>query len=217
MQNPTPRIPEYDLVAEICKTKGLDGQLVAQELGRLSVLRPGLEVWIVPPTLNGVRQTMVTEAIEDFKKRGVLIRLKGVEDRTQATELIGRSLLARLEQRNAAVMIDDDEDEGLYREATSIAPHQRGNPGAVSVGTHFVDTTYGDLGILEDIKAGPAYEVWVISGSYGILEIPAVDAYVASAISVAAETAAAAADGRALRLALPKGFIEMTGAARREN
>ena len=95
MQNLAPRIPEYDLVAEISKAKGLDGQLVALELGRLSVLYPGLEVWIVPPALGGVRHSFVTEATDDFKKRGVLIRLEGVEDRTQATELVGRYLLAR--------------------------------------------------------------------------------------------------------------------------
>ncbi|MCL2750811.1 MAG: hypothetical protein FWE96_07445, partial [Coriobacteriia bacterium] len=105
MHDQTPRISEYDLVAEISKAKGLDGQLVALEMGRLSVLYPGLEVWIVPPTRDGVRRSTVIEAIDDFKKRGVLIRLEGVEDRTQATELVGRYLLV---QRDGVGVVQRD-------------------------------------------------------------------------------------------------------------
>ena len=200
MQDLLPRTPEYDLVAEISKAKGLDGQLVALESGRLSVLYPGLEVWIVPPTLRGVRSTVITEAIDDFKKRGVLIRLEGIEERTQATELVGRYLLARTEQIKEATLIAGEEDGN---DDDTVAPAGPEQP-LLTPGTSFTDTAYGNLGILDSIKPGPAYQIWVIDGPYGQLDIPAVAEYI---LEEGVEQ---------VTLTLPRGFIEITGGKRSE-
>ena len=207
MLNPIPQVPQYELVAKIEKTKGLDGQLVARELGRLSVLRPGLEVWIVPPTMEGTRHTTVTEARDDFKKHGVLVSLEGIDDRTKATEVIGRYLLASKEQvAMATQLLDstydyDDESRGEAEETpdtllnTGDSVWRAQDRGLKSIA--FFDTKKGDLGCLESIKPGPAYDIWVIEGPYGRLEIPAVDDYVSSE------------DDECITLTLPQGFIEI--------
>ena len=201
MQNPTPRIPEYDLVAELSKIKGLDGQLVAHELGRLSVLRPGLEVWIVPPAQSGVRHTSVTEVLRNQHKSGVVLSLEGITDRAQASELTGRYLLARIADctHTATEPPDDKElsqlENGEYEESSlsSVVP-----------GTAFIDTQYGTLGVLQIIKPGPAYDIWVIDGSYGELEIPAVEDYITDEQT------------DHITLTLPKGFIEITAGGHHE-
>jgi len=211
MQDQAPRIPEYDLVAEISKAKGLDGQLVALELGRLSVLCPGLEVWIVPPTREGVRRTMVTEAIDDFKKRGVLIRLEGVNDRTHATELVGRYLLCHEDARQCENSLSfagltgesktshvNNGFAGQYADQVGAGERQELFVKPDVSGTHFTDAVYGSLGVLHDIKPGPAYEIWVIDGPYGELDIPAVDEYILEE------------SPEQITLSLPKGFIEIT-------
>jgi len=190
MLKQTSRIYEYDLVAEISKAKGLDGQLVALELGRLSVLHPGLEVWIVPPTLDGVRHSFVTEATDDFKKRGVLIRLEGIDDRTKATELVGRHLLAPVDMAHG----DGSCEPSKWLTRTVPMSHKLEQ----SFPLTFTDADYGSLGTLEEIKPGPAYDIWVILGPYGLLEIPAVDEYI---LEESAEQ---------IKLSLPKGFIEIT-------
>ena len=174
MQNPTPRTPQYELVARIIKTKGLEGQLIAQELGDCSVLCPGMELWIVPPLLRGIRRTTVIEAQDDFKKHGVLITLEGVNDRTQASELAGRYLLASIEQVKAASqLLDPSFDSGSNAELLSSLSERA----TEMKGTVFFDASYGDLGVLDSIKPGPAYDLWVVEGPYGHLEIPAVDDY----------------------------------------
>jgi len=190
-------------------------------LGRLSVLCPGLAVFIVPPTRDGVRHTVVTDAVDDFKKRGVLIRLEGVDDRTRATELVGRYLLASLEQVAEAMQVSADtqaqgisvSEPGGLRQPAGLnsrancparapgpeATHALGIRVSSSIAlTHFTDTEYGELGILSDIKSGPAYEIWVIDGQYGELNIPAVAEYIVEE------------SPEHITLSLPKGFVEIT-------
>ena len=193
MQNPTPWNPPYELVAQISKTKGLSGQLVAQELGELSVLRLGLEVWVVPPPLEGVRHTVITELAANQQKPGVLLSLEGVTNRDEANELAGRYLLARIspDSQDQAQTIAQDGTESLSQDQ-----------GQVALGTTFIDSAYGSLGQLISINPGPAYDIWVVEGSYGHLEIPAVDEYLVQE------------DGgtnTVVHLALPPGFIEITG------
>lgn len=227
MQSPTPRISPYELVAQISKTKGLDGQLVAQELGGLSVLRAGLEVWIVPPTLEGIRHTVIAELVENKQKDGLLLKLEGVDNRTQASELADRYLLARVAQGKSVgadahcdagahdcgtlstgdalsgkqEITQESDSQGfaqnsdLLLEQTAHDPQQQQQ---LTQTLAFVDANYGALGALDFLKPGPAYDIWVIEGPYGRLEIPAVDAYVVEE------------DSQAVRLALPAGFVEIT-------
>jgi 16S rRNA processing protein RimM len=199
---PTPQTHHYELVAEIYKTKGLDGQLVAQELGGLSVLRPGLGVWIVPPTLEGVRHTVVREVIEDQHRRGVLLSLEGIDNRSEASELAGRYLLARKSDRDSAIA--DVGPVAAARDGAADDPAGGGTPAgafgsSASAGLAFTDIHYGELGCLDSVKPGPAYDIWVLKGPYGQLEIPAVADYVV------------AEDAKLVTLALPQGFIEITG------
>jgi 16S rRNA processing protein RimM len=55
------------------------------------------------------------------------------------------------------------------------------------------------LGTLQEVKPGPAYDIWVIDGPYGELEIPAVADYIAQQ------------GAEQITLSLPRDFIEMTG------
>lgn len=194
-----PWVPAFDLVAQIGKTKGLDGQLVAQETGRLSILRPGLEVWIVPPTLAGVRQTVVSEVIQDSSKRGLLIRLEQITNRTEAQELAGRYLLARTEPGYSAATAAAAAAGGQASSKARQAPGKEADAIPEDVPrVRFSDINYGELGTLLEVRDGPAYDIWVVAGPYGLLEIPAVDAYLLDE------------QANMIRLSLPKGFIEIT-------
>lgn len=197
MTGPTPQVHRFELVARISKTIGLDGQLVAHEVGELSVLRPELEVWVVPPALEGVRHTTIAGVRLDKHKSGVLLNLEGVDDRTEAGKLVERYLLAKTED----LALNKSERTNLYSDEHSSfdEPYEEELEAfALVPGTHFVDTNSGPLGILESTKSGPAYDIWVVQGSLGTLEIPAVDAYVESISQ------------KEVRLSLPAGFIEIT-------
>lgn len=217
---PTPYQPEYEQVAQISKTKGLDGQLIAHELGGLSVLRPGLEVWIVPPTLRGIRHTQVASIQRDQHKQGVVLYLEGIDDRTQASELLDRYLLAKVPEgsrrpswslsTDSERTLDHDEGNNTLQDAHgevgeyssqatgSDEPWTREDTLTPAKDLSFSDVTHGELGILTQVKQGPAYDIWVIEGPYGVLEVPAVEAYLVEE------------DEEKLVLDLPKGFIEMT-------
>ena len=197
MQNPTPQVPEYELVAHISKAKGLNGQLVAHVLGELSVLYPGLEVWIVPPLLEGVRHTSITEVEVNKHKTGVLLSLDGVTDKTQAGTLAGRYLLAPAKKQDTGTSLLSQE-EGEWDKRNVPLSHL---PKETVSEMIFTDVTFGSLGALVDLKPGAAYDIWVIEGPYGHLEIPAVDAYVVSE------------DDTTIQLDLPAGFIEITSVA----
>lgn len=206
--------PEFDLVAYISKTKGLDGRLVAQELGELSVLHAGLEVWVVPPALEGTRHTAITSLTRNEHKTGVVISLEGVTDRSQASALADRYLLARTSDLPKGdlpkgvstcrpELVSGPPQKLLNQVQHDMSQHdlfeESSEPCLPNVtGTVFADTTYGALGSLESIKEGPAYDIWVIEGPYGHLEIPAVDEYIAEENS------------ELVTLSLPQGFIEIT-------
>lgn len=212
MPSPTPATHHYELIAQISKTKGLDGQLIAQEMGGLSILRPGLEVWVVPPTLRGIRHTRVASVQRDKHKQGVVLYLEDVDDRTKASELPGRYLLAHMPEEgvrpswtlsssseDGSCLDDEYDDPQEQYDAEDDEGYWPEEAADEDVGTVvFRDITNGDLGILTHVKQGPAYDIWVIEGPHGILEIPAVEEYVAEE------------GDDLLVLDLPKGFIEIT-------
>lgn len=172
--------PRFELLAQIDKTKGLHGQLVAHEMNGLSVLHTGLKVWIVPPPLEGVRHTHITELKPH--KQGVLLSLSGIRNKSEASKLIGRYLLAPSNQALPSITHKDACSEELSE-------------------VLFSDTAYGELGKLRELKSGPAYEIWVVEGPYGQLEIPAVTEYIVEENS------------KNIVLTLPRGFIEATRSA----
>ena len=58
-------------------------------------MRKGLEVAVVPPPLKGPRVRSVASA--DDGDRGQLVRLDGVGDLDAASSLVGKTLLARVD------------------------------------------------------------------------------------------------------------------------
>lgn len=206
MQNPSSQQRQYELVAQISKAKGLNGQLIAHELGGLSVLYPGLEVWIVPPMLEGIRHTFITEVVDHPHKQGVTIRLEGVDGRDQTKDLAERYLLARTEdliEEEPDFDEDADDEDGFFDdfEEGESSDEPMPSASAARLGMQFTDTTQGELGVLIQIKPGMQYNTWVIEGPFGLLDIPAVDAYIAKS------------DATTITLTLPKGFIEIVAPA----
>ena len=113
------------------------------------MLREGLEVFVVPPALKGPRSLMVREA--DLGRSGQLVALEGVSGIGEAERLVGKALLARV----------DDLPEGFE--------------------AHDVDALLGrEVGIVE-VMVGPANDVWVVDGPLGEVLLPAVESVVVDA------------------------------------
>ena len=93
---------DYELVALISKSKGLRGEIIVRSSDGLPLnLYEGLEVWIVPPPLGAVRHTRVALLREQAK--GLIVTLEGLVDPDDARKLVGRYLLARKSDIEAAV------------------------------------------------------------------------------------------------------------------
>ena len=120
------------------------------------LLREGLEVAIVPPPLKEDRWHVVRHA-SDAGQEGQLVELSGARSIGDATELVGKTLLARLDDlpANYALL---DVDALLGREV--------------------VDEAHGALGVIDEVMKGAAQYVWIINGPYGEVLIPVVDQFV---------------------------------------
>lgn len=147
---------EYRAIARVVKTHGRKGEVVTVPVhGLPSLMRKGLEVAVVPPPLKGPRVRSVASA--DDGDRGQLVRLDGVGDLDAASSLVGKTLLARV----------DDLPEGFeYHDADWL------------VGRAVVDEKIGPLGRIEEVMVGPANDVWSIMGPFGEVMIPVVDEFV---------------------------------------
>ncbi|MDJ1121535.1 16S rRNA processing protein RimM [Olsenella sp. YH-ols2217] len=144
---------EYRIIARVAKAHGSRGKVVCQAADGLPLLlRPGLEVWVVPPTLKGPRHGAVASVEEG--PRGVLVGLTCCEDRDGAESVAGRFLLAR--------RCDLPEDLVL-RDA------------AEAIGLPVEDVTFGALGEVVDVLEGPVQDVWVVEGPFGEVLVPAVE------------------------------------------
>ena len=119
------------------------------------MLREGLEVCVVPPALKGPRVRVVREA--DAGRTGQLVRLEGVNDINGASRLVGKVLLAR---------IDDLPEDLAMRDVDAL------------LGREVVDDCHGPLGTLAEVMVGPANDVWVVRGDYGEILLPVIDAVV---------------------------------------
>lgn len=150
----TLRIP-YAQVARITKTRGKKGEVAVQGASGLPFcLYEGLEVYIVPPVLEGVRCTRIAHLNQTGETAGY-IALAGIDSMSAAEELVGRSLLAATEDLDleGALCID----EWLDREV--------------------VDESYGPLGAISEIFETPAHEVAVVNGERGEVLIPLVEEF----------------------------------------
>ncbi|GHT79725.1 hypothetical protein FACS1894104_4900 [Actinomycetota bacterium] len=184
---------QYVQIAYITKAKGLKGQFVAQSCNELFALSDAvsLEVWVVPPSMRGVRRATIVSVEQKPGTSDFLLRISGVDDLTAATELAGRYLLAKVEDLGTW-----DKGTGLVSQSWDTSPVPLSHKDA-PLPLKFTDVVAGDLGELIRVDHTPAYELWVVDGSHGELLIPAVDEYVVE------ETPGL------ITLELPKGFLEI--------
>ncbi len=117
------------------------------------VLYEGLEVWVVPPLLKGVRQTVVESCFEDDRD-GSLIHLEGIGDIDAARALVGRCLLAR------EVDLPDDLD---LHDAERL------------IGREVVDIRLGMRGVITEVMRGVANDAWAIDVDGEEVLLPVVD------------------------------------------
>ncbi|MCL2339799.1 MAG: hypothetical protein FWC59_02735, partial [Actinomycetia bacterium] len=88
-------VKSYRLIASIIRSRGLKGEVQVQSSADLPFyLRPQAELWVVPPPApsSAPRLTQIL-SLRGPEQRPWLF-LAGVNDRTTATALIGRQLLA---------------------------------------------------------------------------------------------------------------------------
>lgn len=190
----------YELAASMVKPKGLKGEIVVAAPDNLPLrLYEGLDLWIVPPTLEGVRVTQVTSLRTQTKE--VLVTLEGVSDANAARALSGRYLLARAEDLTQACTYDGGTGQGQFTGKGSHA----GFATAVSatqilselVGCSVEDVDKGFVGTINRIEDNPAHPLLVLDGAQGMVLIP----YVEEFIIEHSETV--------LRVQLPAGLIEL--------
>ncbi|MGN0075354.1 MAG: ribosome maturation factor RimM [Parafannyhessea sp.] len=138
------------------KAHGRRGEVVTVPVhGLPSIVSKGLEVCVVPPELKGPRWRKVLAA--DGGERGQLVRLEGVNDLEAASKLVGRTLLARVE----------DLPNGFERSDVDWL-----------MGRDVTDERLGYLGRISEVIVGPANDVWTVEGPYGEVMVPVVDEFV---------------------------------------
>jgi len=194
----------YALIAYISQAKGLKGEVVVNPTDDLSfALREGLEVWVVPPSLRGVRETQVC-TVQPQNGR-VLITLSGIENRNDALALVGRHLLVRLDDDSsespapfddnageAPINCSPPRNDGINRHLSGDAPIE-----CSVVGLEVDDVAEGYLGVIVEERVGVAQTLWVVDGPFGEVLIPAVEPFIV-----------ARAENR-VTMVLPKGLLEL--------
>lgn len=142
---------KYELVARVGKARGLEGEVTAQSVGNLPFLvYEGLRVHVVPPSLYGPRDVVVSTVL-DAPGNSHRLRFEGVDSIDDAEQIAGRYLLAAV-----------DELDGFEEYVDEI-------------GMRVVDERFGDLGVIDEIIETAAHEVWVVHGPHGEVLIPVVD------------------------------------------
>lgn len=140
-------------IARIAKTHGKRGEVVTVPVGGLPLLvREGLRVCAVPPELAGERWHVAHDVRDGG--RGQLVRLSGVGDISAAEALVGKTLLAPVDE------LPDDLD--LHDPAFLL-------------GTPVTDERAGAIGEVSEVMAGPANDVWAVEGPFGEVLLPVVD------------------------------------------
>lgn len=116
------------------------------------LLREGLAVVPVPPALKGPRSHTVVSCSD--ARGGQLVLFDGVTSIGEAAKLVGKTLLARVE--------DLPRDYALH-DVDAL------------VGREVHDTSYGPLGFIAEVMRGPANDVWVVRGKRGEVLVPVVE------------------------------------------
>lgn len=147
---------QYELIAHVGKARGLEGEVTASAVGDLPFfVYEGLRVHVVPPTLYGPRNLVVSEVVE-ASGNSFRLRFEGVDSIDDAEQIAGRYLLANVAD------LDGYEDN------------------ASEIGLRVMDERYGDLGLIEEVIETPANDVWVVRGTRGEVLIPVIDEVIVS-------------------------------------
>jgi 16S rRNA processing protein RimM len=171
-------VARYRRIAKVSHAKGLTGEVVAVSAGNLPFhVTRGRELWVVPPDHDLVRTTKVNSVIE--RNDGWLLSLEGVADRSCARRLVGRYLLA---------LVDED-DQSASDSPTSPLTH--------FIGRAVYDGKAGFIGTIVEERAGAAQTLWIVEGPLGEILIPAVDAFIRSS------------DAKTVHVILPDGLLEL--------
>ncbi|MDO4806263.1 MAG: 16S rRNA processing protein RimM [Coriobacteriales bacterium] len=149
-------VKEYRSIARIQKTHGRNGEVVAVPTHGLPLLlQEGLEVAIVPPALRGSRYHVVQRATDG--DAGQLVQFGGCHTLAGASELVGKTVLARVSDLPADLVLHD---------ADALC------------GRIVRDKRLGVLGVIDGLMRGPANDVWIVSGAYGEVLVPVVDSMI---------------------------------------
>ena len=111
-----------------------------------------MQVALVPPALKGPRWYTVQTCTGDGDSR--LVGFEGVSDLEASSKLVGRSVLARVEDLPTDLYLHD---------ALSV------------MGREVCDAVRGSLGLVEEVMQGQANDVWVVRGTQGEVLVPAVE------------------------------------------
>ena len=120
------------------------------------LLHEGMEVALVPPLLKRDRWHTVHSASAEGGA-GQLVALSGCRSIGAAQELVGSTILAR---------VDDLPADYLLHDVESL------------LGREVEDETHGTLGTIIEVMTGAANDVWVIEGPFGEVLVPVVDEFV---------------------------------------
>lgn len=154
-------------IARVERSHGRFGEVVTVPVhGLPSLVREGLELCPVPPALEGPRWLRVARVQEDPARSGVLVALDGVTTIGQAEALVGATLLVRVADLPADLVLLDAE---------------------ALLGREVADATTGGRGTIDEVLRGPANDVWVVRGELGELLVPVVPEVVGPAEGVPAE------------------------------
>lgn len=145
--------PDYELVARVGKTRGLEGEVTATAAGDLPFsVYEGLHVNVVPPSLHGKRELTVS-SVEKGPGNTYRLRFEQVAGIEDAESIAGRYLLAR---------------------TRDIAELAEGLP-PLEIGRRIVDERFGELGEITELIETPANDVWVVNGAHGEVLVPVID------------------------------------------
>ena len=209
---------QYQLVAAIIRSRGVKGEVEVHSMDGLPLnLRPNSTLHIVPPLLEGVRVTRIVS--ERGTEQAPWLRLEGVNDRNAATLLIGRYLLADVEdcldQTQADVLFSGrggserewpgalgasatgaDATTGGWLGRRRVQPANDWLP-PEAVGLEVFDKANGFIGtIVEESRATPQI-LWTLQGPFGQVLLPAVEAFIKSF------------DDRSVQVQIPSGLLEL--------
>ena len=144
----------FKCIARVEKTHGRKGEVVTVPAhGLPSLMRKGMEIAVVPPVFKGSRWHRVLR-VEGDDRAGSLVSLSGVGDIAGAQELVGRYILAHVEEL--------PEDLALH------------DPRAL-IGREVNHVSGKALGSITEVMCGPANDVWVIEGDLGEVLLPVID------------------------------------------